>query len=370
MNLQDLGWNKMLQDEFEEYKINGYLPARVSSEQKNSYQVLMESGEFRAILSDKVWFYSFDRSEMPVVGDWVAVSVPEGAEHLVIRKVMTRKSKFSRKSLDSYGRNFSKAGTSEEQILSANVDIVVMVVALDDDFNLRKIERYLTLMWDSGAEPVILLNKTDDCPDYEKYVAEAEAISYGIPVHPISAKEGFGMENVLKYIQKGKTVTFIGSSGVGKSTIINYLLGENRMKVYVIRDADHRGRHTTTYRQLIPFPNGGILIDNPGMRDIKVMGDPSNLDLTFRDIIKLSSMCKFRNCRHETEPGCAIKEAIESEELSEKRYFNYLKLKRELVYLERRQKKRADYLDNTRFKQQVLGIKAKRHRPKKFKPEL
>lgn len=369
MNLKDLGWNDLLQKEFIEFNMKDCFPARVSAEQKNSYQVLMESGEHRALLSDKIWFDSFERSEMPVVGDWVIVSVPISAEHRVIKKVMTRKSKFSRKSLDSYGRNFSKAGTSEEQILSANMDIVALVIALDNDFNLRKIERYMTLMWDSGAEPVILLNKADDCPDYERYVMDAEAISYGIPIHPISAKEGFGMENVLKYCQRGKTVTFIGSSGVGKSTIINYLLGEDRMKVFAIRDADHRGRHTTTHRQLIPFHKGGILIDNPGMRDIKVMGDPSNLDLTFRDIIELSAQCKFRNCRHETEPDCAIKEAIENGNLAEKRYLNYLKLKRELAYLDRRQKKREDYLDRTRFNQQVLGIKSKKHRPKKYKPE-
>jgi len=368
INLKTLGWNNILNMQFAKFQINGFKPARVSSEQKNSYKVITENGEFIAKMSDKLWFETFDRSELPVVGDWVAVSNLDKMENIIIQNVLPRKSKFSRKALDSYGRNFSKEGISEEQILSANIDIVALVIALDDDFNLRKIERYMTLMWDSGAEPVIILNKTDDCHNYAKFVKKVENISNGIPVYAISAKENYGLENLLKYIKPGKTISFIGSSGVGKSTIINRILGEDRMLVYEIRDADHRGRHTTTHRQLLLLPDGGILIDNPGMRDIKVIGDPKNLNRTFQDIVSLSNNCRFRNCNHHQEPGCAVREAISLGKLAEKRLDNFLKLKRDMENLEKRRLKRKIYLDNTRSKQRVLGEKSKIHRGKKYRP--
>jgi len=219
-------------------------------------------------------------------------------------------------------------------------------------------------MWDSGASPVILLSKADDCPDFNSYLAEVESICYGVPVHVVSALSGYGMDKVKELTWEGKTITFIGSSGVGKSTLINTLLGEEKMKVYDVRDADHRGRHTTTHRQMIILPEGGVLIDNPGMRDIKVMGDPSNVERTFADIVELQTQCKFRNCGHTVEPGCAIQAAFASGELSEKRYMNYLKLKRELAYQDKRQKERKILQDRAKTNQELLKIKQTKHAKK------
>jgi len=340
MNLKNIGFNENRISEFRDYQAE-YIPGRVISESRNLYRVVTDAGERPAILNDKFWFETQDKSLLPVVGDWVVLSEHEGLNNLKIHNILPRKSKFARKAVDSFGRNYSKSGTSEEQVISANVDYVILVISLDREFNLRKIERYMTLMWDSGANPVIILNKADDCPDYESYVEQVEAICYGIPVHAISAKTGFGMETFDSYLKTGETISFIGSSGVGKSSIINYLSGSKQMWVYDVRDADHRGRHTTTHREMIILENGASIIDNPGMRDIKVQGDPGNLELTFRDIIELQRHCKFRNCQHDTEPGCAIKEAIDNGELEQARFNNYKKLQRELIFLAKRKKERV-----------------------------
>lgn len=361
MNLFDLGWNEDLQKNLEKIEVKNVFPGRVIAEQKNLYDVLTDNGEFKAVLEDKLWFNAFDRLELPTVGDWVLLSEKDGLDQLKIYSIMERKSKLARHSIASHGRAIDKPGTSEEQLIAANIDTVILVIALDFDYNLRKIERYLTLIWDSGANPVIVLNKADECENPEELKAEVEAISYGIPVFTMSAKNGEGIEQLNEYLEKGKTITFIGSSGVGKSTIINQLAGEDLMETNEVREADRRGRHTTTHRQMIFLPQGGIVIDNPGMRDIKIIGTEETINQTFQDIVELQKYCKFRNCQHDTEPGCAIKEAIANGELSEKRYKSYLKLKREIKYLERRKKQRDLYHYNARSKQRVLGEKIKKH---------
>jgi len=369
-DLSKLGWNEVLQNEYDgrmqnenEAKfLERLFPGRIASEQKNLYSVFTSEGEYKAILADKLWFNAFDRQELPAVGDWVLLSNEDGCEQLKIQKIMERKSTLSRQSIASHGRKFDKSGTSEEQVVATNIDTVIMVVALDFDYNLRKIERYLTLMWNSGADPVIILNKADQCENPEELKAEVEAISYGIPVHTMSAVTGQGVEELTKYVAPGKTITFIGSSGVGKSTIINQIIGEEVMEVGDVRAADKRGRHTTTHRQLIQLASGGNVIDNPGMRDIKIIGTVDNLNQTFPDIVELKKHCKFRNCRHDTEPGCAILEAIADGELTEKRYRSYLKLGRELAYLERRKDQRQLFNYNARSKQKILGEKIKQHR--------
>jgi ribosome biogenesis GTPase / thiamine phosphate phosphatase len=361
MNLEKLGWNIMLQNEYDDLELENVFPGRISSEQKNLYSVFTSEGEFKATVADKLWFNTFDRQELPAVGDWVMLSNEESCEQLKIQKIMERKSTLSRQSIASHGRKFEKSGTSEEQVVATNIDTVIMVIALDFDYNLRKIERYLTLMWNSGADPVIILNKADQCENPEELKAEVEAISYGVPVHTISAVSGQGVEELNKYIALGKTITFIGSSGVGKSTIINQIIGEEVMEVGDVRSADKRGRHTTTHRQLIPLASGGNVIDNPGMRDIKIIGTVDNLNQTFPDIVELQKHCKFRNCQHQTEPGCAILQAIADGDLTEKRYKSYLKLGRELAFLHRRKDQRQIFNKNARSKQKILGIKIKQH---------
>jgi len=235
---------------------------------------------------------------------------------------LPRASKFSRK----------VAGvTTEEQIVAANVDTLFLVIGLDGDFNPRRVERYLAPAWDSGATPVLVLNKADVCEDVTALIAEVELIAAGIPVHPVSALDG-DVDELRRYCVSGQTVALIGSSGVGKSTLINALLGEDRQDTGDVSEHQDRGRHTTTNRELIVLPTGGLIIDNPGMRELQLWSDDAGVDETFADILKLAGECRFRDCRHESEPDCAVQAALYDGTLDGERYRNYLKLKRELRY--------------------------------------
>lgn len=364
VNLYDLGWNTYFENCIKNYEHVDLSAGRIAREFKNLYWVFTENGEEQAILSDKLFMNIFSSSELPAVGDWVLFSRKEDFEKLVIEKVLPRQTKFSRKGKNTYGRNFTKDGSSEEQIISANIDTVFLVMSLDRDFNERKLERYLTLVWDSGSNPVIVLNKADQCDNVMQFKARAESVSCGVPVLVTSAEKNEGIDELRKYIQPGNTITLTGSSGVGKSSLINCLAGEERQYVSHVREGDKRGRHTTTSREMIILPEGGILIDNPGMRDIQLSVDEETLDKTFSDITELFSQCKFRNCRHDTEPGCAIREALENGSLSYDRWENYLKLQREARHYARRKKQREKFVDNARSMQKHKGIKIKKHRRK------
>lgn len=364
VNLYDLGWNKFFEACMKDYEHENYSPGRIAKEFKNLYWIYSEKGEEQAILSDKLFMSIFSNVELPAVGDWVVFSRKDNFEKLVIEKVLPRQTKFSRKGKNTYGRNFSKEGSSEEQIISANVNTVFLVMSLDRDFNERKLERYLTLVWDSGSEPVIVLNKADQCDNTGEYKARAENVSCGVPVLITSAENNEGIDELRKYIIPGKTITLTGSSGVGKSSLINCIAGEEKQYVSHVREGDKRGRHTTTNREMIILPEGGILIDNPGMRDIKLSVDEEILDKTFSDITELFTKCRFRNCRHETEPGCAVREALENGSLSYDRWENYLKLQREALHYTRRKKQREKFIDNARSMQKHKGLKIKKHRRK------
>ena len=228
-------------------------------------------------------------------------------------------------------------GRTEEQILTANIDSVFLVSGLDGDFNLRRIERYLSVAWDSGAVPIIVLNKSDLSENIETQMEQVEGIALGVSIYPVSAKNNTGMESLLEHIGKGKTVTFLGSSGVGKSSIINCLLGYDQLVIGELRKSDGRGRHTTTYREMLLLPNGGIVIDTPGMREIQIWTDSDGMEKTFSDIEELATQCRFRDCNHSTEPGCAIMNALENGTLDKKRYTNYLRLQKEVRHLKLRQ---------------------------------
>ncbi len=338
--LNELGWNTELEAAFQPYKEKKCIPARICQEMKNRYGILMETGEDVALVAQKLFDSAFNRSDLPAIGDWVAVERKKPVDPYRIVAILPRKSCFSRKAKNTYGRNFTKAGSSDEQILSVNIDIVFLVVSLNFDYNLRKIERYLSLIWESGVKAVIILNKTDLCNDVEEKLEEVKKICCDVPVHAISALHGDNMHFIREYVSVGTTISLIGSSGVGKSTILNAILGEEKQLTAESRIADGRGRHTTSHRELIIIPSGGILIDNPGLRDIKIIGTEVSLNKTFEDIKELAEECRFRNCNHGTEPGCAIREATENGELDEKRLNSFLRLQEELHVLNSRRKQR------------------------------
>nr|WP_233476071.1 ribosome small subunit-dependent GTPase A [Paenibacillus sonchi] len=264
-----------------------------------------------------------DSGEYPAVGDWVVLALQDGGEHAVIHGVLPRHSVISRK---------VAGNTLEEQIVASNVDTLFLVSALNDDFNVRRMERYLIMAWNSGANPVILLTKSDLCPDAEHKIAEMERVAPGVAIHAVSALLGDGREELLPYIGIRQTVALTGSSGCGKSTMVNWLSGQAIQLTQDVREDDSRGRHTTTHRELFVLPDGGIIVDTPGMRELQLWEDEGGLDLAFGDITRLAAECRFGDCRHEHEEGCAVLEAVASGELEEKRLLNYRKTQRELQY--------------------------------------
>jgi ribosome biogenesis GTPase len=273
----------------------------------------------------------------------LAVAVRHAERKGVIRAILPRKSSFSRK---------AAGGPTQEQVVSANVDTVFLVSGLDGgrNFNLRNIERYITVAWNSGAQPVIVLNKADLCDDVPSSIYEADLAASGVPVHAVSAVTGWGLDALNAYITGGDTVALLGHSGVGKSAIINALLGEERQPVGTVRSSDRRGRHTTTRRELILLPAGGAVIDTPGMREIQLWGEESVLRDAFDDIEGLAGNCRFADCRHGSEPGCAVRAAIKRGDIEDARFQSYLRLKRELRYLEARRNDRARIEEKERWK--------------------
>ncbi|MGE0405572.1 MAG: ribosome small subunit-dependent GTPase A [Candidatus Korobacteraceae bacterium] len=359
MQLYSLGWNEQLAASFSKLAIEGAMPARVAVQHSSIYRVFTEEGEMLAELAGKLK-HELDEGTLPVVGDWVAVSVPaspadqppSSGRRATIHHVLPRHNQFSRKAAGRANR---------EQVLAANVDTVFIVAALDRDYNLRRIERYLAMVSKSGADAVVLLNKADLCSkshnsesrDTESYdsgsdsaeeydappsviaarVAELQAVAIGIPVHTISAKGGIGMEQLGAYLQPGRTAVLLGSSGVGKSTITNTLLGEMRIRTAAVRSSDDRGMHTTTRRELILLPGGGLLIDTPGLRELQLWDATEGLDATFEDIEGLAAGCRFRDCGHSSEPGCAVQQALVEGTIPPERLENYHRLQRELAEL-------------------------------------
>lgn len=294
---------------------------RVISQHKDRYKVATENGEITAEIAGKFRFNVKKVSDYPAVGDFVMLNRNEDAEgNAIIHHVLTRKSAFIRKA----------AGTSnDEQIVASNIDIVFICMSLNNDFNLRRVERYLGIAWDSGAAPVIVLTKADICDNVQEMLSELAAVACGVDVLVTSSMSEDGYVSVKEYLGIGKTIALIGSSGVGKSTLINKLIGENTLETKEIRN-DDKGRHTTTRREMIVLSNGGVVIDTPGMRELGI--DSADLSKTFADIEELSIKCKFNDCTHAKEPSCAVQKAIKEGLLSEDRLASYLKLKKEAKY--------------------------------------
>ena len=340
MSLHDYGWNDSFSACFESGRRDGEQPARVTRVGSGTYRLVTPAGPCSAVAAGRLGHAAAAGADLPTVGDWVAASLVDTG-NVRIERVLERRSVLSRKVA---GRR------AEEQVVAANVDTVVVVMGLDGDFNLRRLERFLTTVWASGAQPLVLLNKTDLCDDPAGLRASAEQVASGAPVLQASCREGTGVEAVRERIAPGETAVLVGSSGVGKSTLINRLLDEEVQRTVEVRAHDDRGRHATTHRELFRLPSGGMLIDSPGIRELQIWGEQQSLARAFEDVTTLGDACQFRDCTHETETGCAVLEAVERGSLPAGRLTGYRELQRELRYLERRRDESAQRIEKNKWR--------------------
>jgi ribosome biogenesis GTPase len=351
MQLRELGWDEGFSHHFDEWAGKPHVqPGRVFIEFNYLFRVYLAGGEVEAMLAGRMKHHAESRSELPAVGDWVVVRQRPEDERGTIVAVLPRRSRFSRKAAGQ---------VTDEQVVAANVNVVFIVMALDDDFSVRRLERYLLLARDSGAAPVTLLTKPDLSDDVPARLAEVIALTGDTPVHVLSPKFNEGIEQVAHYLTPGRTGALLGSSGVGKTTIINRLVGDEARKTRDVRGADSKGRHTTTNRELVVLPNGGLLIDTPGMREIQLWDVGTAVSETFDDVEQLARGCHFTNCRHRDEPRCAVKAAVEQGQLAADRLDSYVKLQEELAFLTRQQDERA--LIEHKRRSKVLTKAANQH---------
>jgi len=333
MNLKDqnelkaYGWNASLEAARKAAGRPDWIPGRVMSEQRHLYQVITSVGELRGEVSGRFRASARGTGDFPAVGDWVVMEARPQEGSATIQAVLPRNARFSRKTAGS---------RPDEQVMAANFDAVLLVMSLNQDFNLRRLERYLVMAWDSGSQPVVVLTKRDLATDAEARMEEVEAVAAGVPVLAVSAVTGEGMEQLEPWLVPGKTLVVLGSSGVGKSTLMNRLAGKTLALTREIREDDARGHHTTTHRELYLLDSGVLILDTPGIRELQLWESETGLDETFKDIHDLAESCRFRDCLHRKEPGCAVREALQAGTLAWSRYDSYHKLERELAHISKK----------------------------------
>jgi ribosome biogenesis GTPase len=354
VRLEEFGWDEGWGLGWKEGEHDGTSPARVAAVHREGFVVWTPEGERPAEASGRLRHLARGEADLPAVGDWVAVRLPAGDGPAVVQSVLPRRTRIARK---------VPGTTTVEQVVAANVDVVAIVAGLDADYNPRRLERALVLAGDGGAQPLIVLNKADLRPgQIEKTVRETEVVAPGVPVVALSAATGDGVGALATWLVPGRTAALIGSSGAGKSTLVNRLLGEERQRTRSVRASDSRGRHTTSQRELLRLPGGALLIDTPGLRELQLWAAPGALEGTFADVDSIASSCRFVNCGHTGEPGCAVLAALESGALGHDRLESYRKLQRELRHLDLRQ----DDLGRREQKQRWRAIHkaARKHRPR------
>jgi len=339
--LKRYGWDAHFESGFASVWKNGLEPGRILEESRQRFRVYTANGELWAEVSGRFRFKTVARENFPAVGDWLALRLLPGEDRAVVEGVLPRKSQFIRKVAGKQ---------TEAQVVGANMDWVFVMMSLNQDFSARRLERYLVLAWESGASPVVILSKSDLCDDKEAAVARIRREAGGVPVHAISALTGEGLDELCAYLTTGKTIALLGSSGVGKSTLVNEFLGSPSLKTQPIRAHDDCGRHTTTTRQLLLLPGGAMVLDTPGMRELQLWEAKDGMQMAFEEIEVWASRCRFRDCIHQHEPGCAVREAIAAGTLDEKRFQSYEKLKREMKHLALKQNGLAERLEKQRWK--------------------
>lgn len=330
VELTKYGWNQHWQSLMDSMQDPNkpLVPGRVTAQYSKQYRIITETGEKTAAVTGKYEYEALSRSDFPAVGDWILVEPLQGESRAVIHRLLPRATAMTRKEAGS---------VPDEQVIAANTDTVFIVSALNQDFNVRKIERYLIAVWESGSQPVVLLTKADLCDDPDEYVSQVVSSAPGVPVHAVSSVLDQGKEDILPYLMPGHTVAITGSSGAGKSTLLNWLSGEEIQRVQGIREEDARGRHTTTHRELFLLPGGAIMVDTPGMRELQLWDSAGGWGEAFSDIEELAGQCRFHDCHHESEAGCAVQQALDNGTLDPGRFTNYKKTEKELAYLAKKE---------------------------------
>jgi ribosome biogenesis GTPase len=333
MTLGELGWNDAFAAAYEPWRSSPHVsPGRVGIEFNQIFRVYIDGGEIDAVAAGRLKHQARGRAELPAVGDWVAMRRRPEEDRGVIIAVLPRRSAFTRRAAGEATR---------EQVVAANIDVVFVVMGLDRDYSLRRLERYLLMARESGATPAVILTKPDLCADLPSRLNEVTALAGDIVVHVVNARVGDGLDRLRQDVPAGRTAALLGSSGVGKSTIINGLAGAEMRRTQEVRAADARGRHTTTHRELVRLPDGGLIIDTPGMRELQLWDAADSVGETFEEIDALAPQCYFADCRHREEPRCAVKAAVAEGKISAERLQSYLTVQSELAALARHQEERA-----------------------------